>query len=124
MGRESGTKTLLRLAGRGQEIVADPDGSRTALVPVIHRPRNTSDPRPWLHAEEDSQERRFTGAQCFARLALPLPSGTVLEHTQNRRRGHFAGPGELLPDTFVKVWFTGSPDPMEISRTLLRKVGA
>lgn len=124
MGRESDTRTLLRLAGRGQEIVADPDGSRATLVPVVHRPRKESDPRPWLHAAEGAQGRRFTGAQCFARLALPLPAGTVLEHTQSRRRGHFAGPGELLPDAFVMVQLTGSSTPLEISRNLLRRVGA
>lgn len=123
MTSPSGTKKLQEAAERGQEVVADPDGLRADLIPVTYRPRNDTDPLPWLGGRD--RARRFKASQCYARLALPLPAGTVVEHTLDRRRGLFVGPDPDGMEGFVVVEFHPARGPvhtLSVSRNLLRKV--
>lgn len=112
MGTPSLTKRLRRAASRGQELVT------LNGVPVTHEARSGTDPRPWVTAAGHTPQTRHSASECMARLALPLPAGTVLEHTHSRKRGLYSGPA--VSHSFVIVEFGGWP--MTVSRNLLRLV--
>lgn len=117
MGSPSLTQRLIKAAERGQEIVAVSEGAA-----VVHAPRNESDPKPWVSRGLDGAQMRHGAAECFARLALPLPSGTVLEHTLSGKRGLFAGPAPMPWAVLVEFHAVkGQPQIVEISRSLLRR---
>lgn len=125
MTRPSDTKRLQDAAKHGQEIVADPDGLRADLVRVVHEPRSDTDPMPWVHEYPGGWARRFKASQCYARLPLPLPAGTVVEHTMGGKRGLFVGPDADGLDGFVLVEFHPARGPvhtLSVSRNLLRRV--
>jgi hypothetical protein len=110
------TKRLLAAARKGQELVTDGPGGQA--VPVVHEARNDADPKPWVWHGPGGRQNRYSASACYGRLILPLPAGTVLEHTQSRKRGLFAGPAEI--PSFVLVEFDGQT--MTVSRSLLRPV--
>jgi hypothetical protein len=127
MGTPSYTRRLHEAAARGQEIVADPDGLRAAPLPVVYEPRSYTDPMPWVHEYDGGWARRFKAVECFPRLALPLPAGTTVEHTQSRIRGAFLGEPEDCPAGFVLVEFhpaKGARYTLTVSRNLLRLVAS
>jgi hypothetical protein len=121
------TRRLQDAARRGQEIVADPDGLRVGVVPVTHDPRSDTDPMPWAARTPYGSGERFKASQCYARLALPLPAGAVVEHVQGGKRGLYAGPPAEGPAGFAVVEFHAkgqAPHRLTISRNLLRLVTA
>lgn len=123
MASPTATQKLLDASKRGQEIVADPDGLRVDCLLVVHSPRKETDPAPWVHRGAHGRQRRFRASQCFARLALPLPVGTVVQHVQSGLRGLYGGPPECGVAGFVRVEFhpsRGKPYILDVSRNLLR----
>lgn len=117
MGSPSLTQRLLAAAKAGQEIVTVNEGT-----PVTHAPRYETDSRPWVSRGAHGLQTRYSAAECLARLILPIPAGTVLEHTQSRKRTLFVGPSPQGYPWLVQVDVDGQI--MEISRNLLRPVTA